>query len=89
MGSSTCPCCGYKTFDAYDRGNYIICPVCFWEDDPVQTKDPDFGGGANSISLKEAQRNFIAFGASRIDMIKNVRKPKDDEPLDADWKLAE
>ena len=26
-----CPCCGYFTLD--ERGEYDICPVCFWEDD--------------------------------------------------------
>ncbi len=26
-----CLCCGYQTLDT--RGEYDICPVCFWEDD--------------------------------------------------------
>ncbi len=26
-----CLCCGYLTLD--ERGEYDICPVCFWEDD--------------------------------------------------------
>ena len=26
-----CLCCGYRTLDT--RGEYDICPVCFWEDD--------------------------------------------------------
>ncbi|MCM1090183.1 MAG: CPBP family glutamic-type intramembrane protease [Muribaculum sp.] len=31
MKKHKCLCCGYKTLDA--RGDYDICPVCFWEDD--------------------------------------------------------
>ena len=31
-----CPCCGFYTFDEKPNGNYDICPVCFWEDDPIQ-----------------------------------------------------
>lgn len=26
-----CPCCHYKTLT--ERGQYEVCPVCFWEDD--------------------------------------------------------
>ncbi|EGN7764477.1 hypothetical protein ISN88_004608, partial [Escherichia coli] len=37
---------------------YEICPICGWEDDPVQSADPDFSGGANSPSLNEAKRAF-------------------------------
>lgn len=42
-----CPCCGYKTYLEEPGGTYLICAVCFWEDDPVQLSDPDFEGGAN------------------------------------------
>lgn len=31
MNIHTCLCCGYKTLES--RGEYDICPVCFWEDD--------------------------------------------------------
>lgn len=55
-GSYPCPCCANKTID--EPGCYEICPVCGWEDDPVQSADPDFSGGANSPSLNEAKRAF-------------------------------
>lgn len=32
--------------------------LCKWEDDPVQSSDPGFSGGANTLSLTEAQRLF-------------------------------
>ncbi|HEP9402485.1 hydrolase, partial [Pseudomonas aeruginosa] len=40
-----CPCCGYLTFDEEPCGTYEICPVCYWEDDIAQNKDPDYDGG--------------------------------------------
>ncbi|SET02225.1 Cysteine-rich CPCC [Kosakonia radicincitans] len=52
-----CPCCGNMTIS--ELGNYEICPVCDWEDDPVQSSDPDFSGGANTLSLLEARKEFL------------------------------
>lgn len=51
-----CPCC-YQ-HDLYESGGYEICPVCNWEDDPVQLKKPDLAGGANQMSLSEAREAF-------------------------------
>ena len=48
-----CPCCGRKRIEKL--GDYEICDVCGWEDDPTQSKDPDVAGGANEMSLKEAR----------------------------------
>ena len=49
-----CPCCGKRVIT--ELGEYEVCEVCRWEDDPVQSADPDFGGGANKLSLNEARR---------------------------------
>lgn len=51
-----CPCCGQHYFT--EKNAYEICPVCGWEDDPVQRRDPDFAGGANTLSLNEARREY-------------------------------
>lgn len=51
--TETCPCCG-KTL----VGEYDICSVCGWENDPVQLAHPDFAGGANHMSLQEARRAY-------------------------------
>src|SRR5665213_1779348 len=56
-----CPCCGYQTLPE-PSGSFDICPICFWEADPVQSADPDYGGGANIVSLRHALRNFADFG---------------------------
>ncbi|ATQ43620.1 CPCC family cysteine-rich protein [Caulobacter mirabilis] len=57
----TCPCCGYLTFDDFP-GSYAVCAVCGWEDDGVQLRYPYLDGGANAVSLIEAQANFEAIG---------------------------
>jgi hypothetical protein len=81
-----CPCCGYKTFDTQPDGSYNICDVCFWEDDPIQLANPDYKGGANPMSLRQAQQNFLQFGACNVDMLQNVRLPTNDEQRDENWK---
>ena len=49
-----CPCCGRYIFE--EKGQFEICPVCGWEDDPVQRREPDLAGGANKLSLNEARK---------------------------------
>jgi len=80
-----CPCCGRVVFDE-PPGSYDICPVCFWEDDQVQLRWPDWAGGANKPTLTQSQRNFMEVGAMESRFIGNVRPPTDSEPLDNDWR---
>lgn len=54
MDLKECPCCGKKTLT--ERDNYEICEVCGWEDDDIQSDDPDYSSGANHISLNEARK---------------------------------
>ena len=61
-----CPCCLYRTLKA--RGQYYICPVCFWEDSG-QDKPDDYSS-PNQITLAAAQVNFESFGA----ISKNAKK---------------
>ncbi len=70
-----CPCCGCKTISE----EYDICPVCFWENDPIQDMYPDCSGGANNVSLIEAKKNYKEFGAIEKRFLNVVRKPYDDE----------
>ena len=72
-----CHCCGFITLcerDLWDR-----CPVCFWEDDPDQSADPQYAGGINRVSLYIAQDNFRRFGAIELDAKLYVRAPRADE----------
>jgi hypothetical protein len=67
-------------------GSYEICPVCFWEDDLVQLRWPDYTGGANKPSLIEAQVNFANTGVVEPRLVHLVRGPLPNEPLDAGWR---
>ena len=71
-----CSCCGYYTLDEKDV--YEICPVCFWEDNS-ETEDPDEYNECNRISLSEARKNYLSFGACKKEFRINVRRPKKSE----------
>jgi hypothetical protein len=70
-----CLCCGSLTLSEEPPGTHAICPVCFWEDDPEQGRNPDAIGGANTTTLAEARRNYETFGASERRFVDNVRQP--------------
>lgn len=53
MKKIKCPCCGQTMVGEYD-----ICDICSWENDPVQLKDRDYSGGANQMSLNQAKEAF-------------------------------
>ncbi|TMF09384.1 MAG: hydrolase [Chloroflexi bacterium] len=79
MAKYPCPCCGFLTLDEKPPGTYYICPVCFWEDDRVQFDDPDYRGGANRGSLREARENYRRIGAIDENSLRHVRAPLADE----------
>ena len=70
-----CPCCGHLTLAK--RGDYEICPVCFWEDDGQDDPHSDevLGGPNGELSLTQARSNYKAFGACEESMLANVRPP--------------
>ena len=81
----TCPCCGYRTLSIRPPGTYEICYICGWEDDPVQFNDPDSQNGANTVTLREAQQNFVTFGYSTERVKTFVRKPLPSDIRDSSW----
>ncbi|MDY2588532.1 CPCC family cysteine-rich protein [Winogradskyella aquimaris] len=86
-GRFYCECCGYNTLNEKPNGTYQICTTCYWEDDPIQSAEPDYEGGANRVSLNQAKRNFAEFGACERDMIKNVNKVHKDDIRNPKYKL--
>jgi len=74
-----CPCCGFLTLSERPPGTFAVCPVCYWEDDDVQERDPTSRGGANKVSLNEARDNFAKMGAADPDHANLVRPPTADE----------
>lgn len=51
-----CPCRENLTIGV--RGDYEICSVCGWEDDPLQSGDPAFAGEAKQSGLNEARKHW-------------------------------
>jgi hypothetical protein len=74
-----CPCCGYLTLS--QRGGYLICKVCFWEDDGQDDHDADQvrGGPNGALSLSAARLNFRRIGAVEEQALTFVRPPNMDE----------
>jgi hypothetical protein len=79
-----CPCCGYLT--SSEPGSYDICPICDWEDDLSQLRFPEMSGGANHLSLMEAQANFEVIGASDPNHLEHVRPATTSDPRDPLWR---
>jgi hypothetical protein len=75
-----CPCCGYYTLED-EPGHFDICPVCRWEDDNIQSFDPDYWGGANEMNLNDARKNYKELGAISKDFIDSVRPPTEEEKV--------
>lgn len=65
-----CPACDYFTLST--RGEYDICPICFWEDDGLDLDKIDQVSGPNHLTLREARHNFRSIGACRQDMLPHV-----------------
>ena len=77
LSLESCPCCGYRTLS--ERGAWIICNVCWWEDDGQDNRDADkvLGGPNGDLSLTAARSNFLDHGIydpKRTDLL-DMRQP--------------
>lgn len=86
--SFPCPCCGYLTLSEAP-GSYEICGICFWEDDAVQLRWPTMSGGANRISLIDAQDSFATNGALEDRFKVHVRPVTRGDRRDAGWRRVD
>ncbi|OIP70359.1 MAG: hypothetical protein AUK43_09545 [Oscillatoriales cyanobacterium CG2_30_40_61] len=82
--SYPCPCCGYLTLTEEPPGTYLICPICFWEDNE-DINNWSVWTGSNQVSLRQAQKNFLEFGACELEWLKDVRSPTVDEVRNPNW----
>ena len=80
MPMHPCPCCGYRTLPG--RGDYDLCPVCWWEDEGLQ---PWEHSGPNSETLVEAQQRFLAQRRPYWLRPGKVRAPRRHEARDPGW----
>ncbi len=72
-----CPCCGYRTLHERPPGTYLICPICFWEDT------------GETWDLRQAQLNFVSFGACNPQWLEQVRCPTERDERDPNWQLLD
>lgn len=84
----SCPCCGYLTLIAPSPGSWLVCPICYWEDDLSQYEDPTLIHGANYHSLSVAQYNFTRIGTIDECYKNHVRTPTEKDLKDPNWKPA-
>lgn len=75
-----CPCCGHRTLPS--RGDYELCPVCWWEDDGGE---PWEYSGPNGRTLVEAQQEYLAQRRPYRLRPGKVRAPRPGEARDPDW----
>ena len=83
-GMYSCPCCGYKTLPG--RGDYDLCPVCWWEDDGAEPWDSD---GPNGRALIEAQLEYLTERRPYRQRPGKVRAPRKKEARDPGWQPLE
>lgn len=84
--SFPCPCCGYLIFDE-PPGSYDICEICFWEDDALQLEfATTLDGGANSMTLEDAQKAFAQTTAKSAGRIAYTRAPRPTDRRDPEWR---
>ena len=74
-----CPCCGNLTLAGEPPGTFLLCEVCWWEDDPIQFDRPDYVGGANAPSLEQAREFFKSIGVSDPQLKGQERAPRREE----------
>lgn len=79
-----CPCCGYKTLPG--RGDYDLCPVCWWEDDGTE---PWEYSGPNGQTLVEAQQAYLAERRPYRLRPGRVRVAKRHEAREPNWRPYE
>lgn len=64
-----CPVCRKYVFPGFN--SLEICPICGWQDDWLQKKDPNYAGGANKYSLNDARKRYIEIDNKILGVDKN------------------
>ena len=59
-----CPVCGLYEFEEMD--DYDSCDVCFWQNDNLQIKRPDYWGGANDLCLNDYKKQWQQSNSANV-----------------------
>ena len=80
MSKHKCPCCGYSTLPVpADEAVSYICPVCYWENDVFVTDENEPSDENRGLTLCQAQRNYLKYGACSVDFKEYTRLPTEAE----------
>jgi hypothetical protein len=60
-----CRCCGARSLNEEPSNSYEICDWCGWDDDAVQSSDPDYVGEANGASLSQYREDLATNAAKQ------------------------
>ncbi|MBE1878479.1 CPCC family cysteine-rich protein [Myceligenerans pegani] len=81
------PCCGHLVFDE-PPGSYEICGSCFWEDDAIQLRWPDWeqaAPAAEGFSAERAQQVLSEFMEFRHDIASTKDLNRERQPSPITW----
>jgi len=73
-----CLCCNYLSLLTKD--DFEICEICYWEDDPLTKEVNKISSINHGLTLEDAKKNFVKFGAVEQKYIDQV-KPKIKYPI--------
>jgi hypothetical protein len=65
-----CPVCGNFTIEQ----KFDICPICYWEYDPIDIKNPELISNSNKLSLYVARSNYCKYGISSLKYLNKLIK---------------
>ena len=78
-GNAPCPCCGFITIPNNGDALAYICPICFWEIDLFIRSQEEPSDQNHGLSLLEARKNYLKYGAVMPSLKTYCRKPKESE----------
>ena len=80
MAKYKCLCCGYNTLPSpADETLSYICPVCYWENDVFVADENEPSDENRGLTLFQARKNYMEYGACSIDLKEYTRLPTDEE----------
>jgi hypothetical protein len=67
-------------------GSEEICKIWFWQDDASSLRFATVAEGPNRVSLIEAQKNYMSFGAAEQHLKQQVRLPRPVDKRGPTWR---
>ena len=78
-----------RVHDARAAHHVRTCPLCFWEDDPHQSAQPENTDGVNGVSLNDGRQTYSHTGAMAPEFLSKVHPPTHDETRERNQKTQD